>query len=56
MTRGGGWGAAVVFRGIAAHGALALSVAFGLVIMLTGGPGGVLWMMAGANAQPEPES
>ncbi len=58
-----GWGvregamvAAFGFIGVAAHEALALSVAFGLVIMLTGGPGGVLWMMAGANAQPEPEA
>ena len=58
-----GWGvregamvAAFGFIGVAAHEALALSVAFGLVIMLTGGPGGVLWMMAGADARPEPEA
>ena len=58
-----GWGvregamvAAFGFIGVAAHEALALSVAFGLVIMLTGGPGGVLWMMAGTDAQPEPKA
>ncbi len=56
-----GWGvregamvAAFGFIGVAAYQALALSVAFGLVFMVIGIPGGVLWLTGDSLARAEP--
>lgn len=51
-----GWGiregamlTAFSFVGVGANAAFALSILFGLVIMVTGIPGGILWLMSGSK-------
>ena len=56
-----GWGvregamvAAFGLIGIAAYQALGVSVAFGLVAIVVGVPGGVVWLLGGGLARMEP--